>query len=455
VEAAAVLDAEVEQAPELVAGADGAAGAVLDVHVQVDAGVGLARPGEEALAVGLDQAHLRVHDLDLVAPRHLAQVGEQPVQALALAQQRADGIGRAPLGGAAPVDFAVVALGVGRHLRFVRPVELAVGRLVVRDEAREGFGLVRVRQVQDLEPVALGQAAALVRRRRVGGGRAVADQHAAGEEVGRLVVHGEQELAHDVAGARLLLEHAGEARGAAQLGGALELPARREAQREGGDEAEQAVAADGEAEQLRVLGAAALRQPAVGEQQAEGVEVGDEGRGAQAPAVEVRRQAAAEGHAVGAGLLLREGPRPLAPGLRLGQVPGELRPLDAGLDLDMAALGVEADDAVELARVDQHAVLGEGLPAHGVAAAGDAYRLFLGLRLLEGLLHAVEVGGLHHGVHARRAELRMHVVHQDGGRGLRLGGGLCLGRRLPQGERGPGRGQACCANEVAPAGHGR
>src|SRR5687767_5678248 len=54
--AAAVLEADVDQAAEHVARLDQAAGVVLDVHVEDHAGVGLARPGQEALAVLLDQA---------------------------------------------------------------------------------------------------------------------------------------------------------------------------------------------------------------------------------------------------------------------------------------------------------------------------------------------------------------------------------------------------------------
>src|SRR5688572_12604856 len=50
--AAAVLDGEVEQAAELVARADEAGAGVLGVHREAHAGVGLARPREEALGVG-------------------------------------------------------------------------------------------------------------------------------------------------------------------------------------------------------------------------------------------------------------------------------------------------------------------------------------------------------------------------------------------------------------------
>src|SRR5919106_2009843 len=55
--AAAVLQADVDQAPEYVARLDEAACRVHDVHVEDDAGVGAARPRQEALAVLLDQTH--------------------------------------------------------------------------------------------------------------------------------------------------------------------------------------------------------------------------------------------------------------------------------------------------------------------------------------------------------------------------------------------------------------
>src|SRR5687768_14725566 len=63
--AAAVAKAEVDQAPEGVAGADQAARAALDVDIEADAGVGAARPGQEGLLVLLDEADGGPHDVEL------------------------------------------------------------------------------------------------------------------------------------------------------------------------------------------------------------------------------------------------------------------------------------------------------------------------------------------------------------------------------------------------------
>src|SRR5712664_1044573 len=83
--AAAVLDADVDQAPEGVAGADRAARGVLDVQIEDHAGVGLLRPGEEALAVLLDEPHRAVDDLDALAARIVAHAGHEGLERVALA----------------------------------------------------------------------------------------------------------------------------------------------------------------------------------------------------------------------------------------------------------------------------------------------------------------------------------------------------------------------------------
>ena len=60
-------------------------------------------------------------------------------------------------------------------------------------------------------------------------------------------------------------------------------------------------------------------------------------------------------------------------GLQEGE---DLGPLDAGLDLAQAALAVEREHAVQLARVEHQGVGAELLAAHGVASARDAHRRF-------------------------------------------------------------------------------
>src|SRR5688572_1415870 len=82
--AAAVLDADVDQPPEHVARLDQAARGVLDVHVEDHAGVGLARPGEEGLAVLLDQPDGAVDDVDLVALRVVAHLHHEALERVAL-----------------------------------------------------------------------------------------------------------------------------------------------------------------------------------------------------------------------------------------------------------------------------------------------------------------------------------------------------------------------------------
>src|SRR5262245_4393823 len=86
--AAAVAQADVDQAPQRVAAADHAAGGVLDVQVEDDAGVGLARPGEEALGVLLDQPHGAVDDVDAFATSVVAHLAHELLQGVALAVDR-------------------------------------------------------------------------------------------------------------------------------------------------------------------------------------------------------------------------------------------------------------------------------------------------------------------------------------------------------------------------------
>src|SRR5918996_989624 len=78
--AAAVLDADVDQAPEDIARLDETAGRVLDVYVEDDARVRPARPGHEALAVLLDEPYGAVDDVDLVAARVFAHFGHEGLE---------------------------------------------------------------------------------------------------------------------------------------------------------------------------------------------------------------------------------------------------------------------------------------------------------------------------------------------------------------------------------------
>ena len=73
----------------------------------------------------------------------------------------------------------------------------------------------------------------------------------------------------------------------------------------------------------------------------EGLHVSDEGLHLQPAAVDVGGQRAANGEAVGAGLLLRGFPTGEAARLRLEQMVHQSRPHDAGLDLDDAVRPIE------------------------------------------------------------------------------------------------------------------
>src|SRR5688500_3351799 len=132
------------------------------------------------------------------------------------------------------------------------------------------------------------------------------------------------------------------------------------------------------------------------------------------------RQSSYDGQLVCAGQLLREGPLLLAAFLRAGQHLQELRPLHAGLDLEMAFLLVEGEHLRQAPRVDHQPVGEELLTAHGVARAREADLFLLLLRRLDGAAHAVERVGLHDAPYARRVELRVDVVDEDAGRRLVL-----------------------------------
>ena len=187
---------------------------------------------------------------------------------------------------------------------------------------------------EELDPVALLQLLLAGRNRRRRIDRPVA--HAPAQEVIRRVVDGVLEVAVHEAVGDALGEGLGQPLDRAHFHDALDLAPLDEAQGHRGDQTEKSVAADGEAKELRVLGAAAVHHVAFGVHQAERFDIADEGRHAQAAAVHVRRQAAADRQLVGARLLLRKGPLVLASLLRRDEVLQDLRPLDSGLDLEVA-----------------------------------------------------------------------------------------------------------------------
>src|SRR5439155_26440759 len=122
---------------------------------------------------------------------------------------------------------------------------------------------------------------------------------------------------------------------------ALDLASRCQSKRDGGDEAEQAVAADGQAEELAIFTATAYAHVAVGIDEGERLHVLDDRLEREPASVHVRREGAADAQAVGTRLFLHDRPRARLAGLDPPQVIDQLGPLHAGLDLDEAAVPIE------------------------------------------------------------------------------------------------------------------
>src|SRR5437899_485234 len=126
-----------------------------------------------------------------------------------------------------------------------------------------------------------------------------------------------------------------------------ELLCRGEPERPRGDGPEQPVAAEGQAKELRVLAATARVDVAAGVDEGEGLDVLDDRLERQPAPVNVGREGAADAETVGAGLLLRDGPGPGGAGLHTPEVIDQLGPLHAGLDLDLTAVPIEAEHAIQ------------------------------------------------------------------------------------------------------------
>ena len=141
----------------------------------------------------------------------------------------------------------------------------------------------------------------------------------------------------------------------------------------------------------------------------------------QAPAVRVARQRAAEAQAVGARLLLDDAPLARHVALRALEVFEQRRPQDAALDGDEAALGVEGEHPVERARIDEHAGLAELLPAHRVASAGDRHRLAVATGPRHGRCQFAHRARPDDRGDARGVQLRVDVVDERAGTGVRGG----------------------------------
>ena len=214
-----------------------------------------------------------------------------------------------------------------------------------------------------------------------------------------------------------------------------------------GDDAEQAVAANRQPEQLRVLAARAGADDPRRVQQVEGLDLIDDGLEVQASPVGVARQRAAEAQAVGARLLLDDAPTLIVGvthGTRISRIRYGTRisrivwvgvrvslravqvfenggPEDAALDGDEPALGVEGEHPVERARVDEHAGLAELLAAHRVASTRDRHRLTVPPCPRHRRRQFTDGTRGDDRIDARGVQLRVDVVDEHAGRRVRSG----------------------------------
>ncbi len=275
-------------------------------------------------------------------------------------------------------------------------------------------GLVRVREFQEPKPSLAIQSDLFARDGRARIDFLVARHHAASE---KRVIHRIDGVLKVPVQAPLLgpaihrrervvdVDHVHEA---AQSSSA------HEAQRHAGHDAKEPVAADRQAEQVRVLSPRAIEDLEPGRDDPEAFDVGDDRRHVQPAPVDVRRQRAAERQIVRPGLFLRNRPplrRHIIHGSRGGN---HLRPAGPGADGQPPTLDVQHARPGEPGRVHRHRVRGELLPAHGVPAAHDAHPLAAllgpGQRVDKLPLAAWRL----HAVHARGVEPRVDVV-QDAG----------------------------------------
>ena len=224
------------------------------------------------------------------------------------------------------------------------------------------------------------------------------------EEAGRGRVDLELEVAVEVALADPLREEIVELVGVSQAHDPLDLAARVEPERRGVDDAEEAVAATDEAEEVAVLVARAGADDAVGSDHDEALDVSDERAVREPAAVDVRRDGSADRKVVGAGLLLADGPR------RDRERIDESRPLDARLDLDQAALLVERQDVRQRAGIEDDPARTELLPAHRVSAACDRDRPLRRAGEIECRADRLQRVDRHDCVHFGLVEPRVDVV---------------------------------------------
>src|SRR5207344_2733495 len=99
--------------------------------------------------------------------------------------------------------------------------------------------------------------------------------------------------------------------------------------------------------------------------------------------------------------------------LHVVEVLDDLWPFDAAFHIDDAALGIEAQDAIEAAHVQEDVGVAELLPSHGVTTAGNRHRLALRSSTGHSGAHFVHRPGPDDGVDARGIELGVNVVDEE------------------------------------------
>ncbi len=122
------------------------------------------------------------------------------------------------------------------------------------------------------------------------------------------------------------------------------------------------------------------------------------------------RKGAADAQLIGAGLFLPDPPLGPAIPLRVGQVAEQLRPADAGLDLDEATRAVETEHAAHASHVEEQGAGAELLAAHGVPATGDADRTPLGAGVSKTFTQRPQRIRIGDAVHARFVQTGVMVV---------------------------------------------
>jgi hypothetical protein len=229
-----------------------------------------------------------------------------------------------------------------------------------------------------------------------------------GIDVGRVL-----EVAEEIPIADALIESPGEPFRARHFHDAFDLAARRQAQPHGGDHAKQAVPAERQLEQFRILAAAAPKHLTARIDQRERFDVLRDWGVGETASVRVGGERAAETETVGARLLLHDPPLPRLSLLAFEERGHERRPLDTGAHLDVSSTGVELEDGVKAAHVHVHRVGAELLAAHCVPAPGDRQGPVFAGSAPHDVGKRVDGRGLFDTQHPCPVELRMDVVEPD------------------------------------------